>query len=58
MHIPPSTLIIVLFSYLLLLLSADWLQQLSGAWYRPFLIGLAIIIMAAWAYREQHGDDV
>lgn len=58
MYIPPSTLGLLVFSYLLLLLSADWLQDMSGAWYRPFLICGVIIAAAAWTYRQQNTDDV
>jgi hypothetical protein len=58
LYIPPSTLILLVFSYLLFLLSTDWIMQPSGVWYRPFLIALIIIAAAAWAYREQNSDDI
>jgi hypothetical protein len=51
-------LILLVFSFLLFLLSADWIMQPFGAWYRPFLIALIIIAAAAWAYREQNADDI
>jgi hypothetical protein len=58
LYIPPPTLILLVFSYLLFLLSTDWIMQPSGAWYRPFLIALIIIAAAAWAYREHNSDDI
>lgn len=58
MYIPPSTLLLLIGGYLLFLLSVDWVSQAEGAWYRPFIIGLVIIIAAAWSYREQHTDDL
>jgi len=58
LYIPPSTLILLVFSYLLFLLSTDWIMQPSGVWYRPFLIALITIGAAAWAYREQNSDDI
>jgi hypothetical protein len=57
-YIPPATLILLVFSYLLFLLSADWVMQETGAWYRPFIVALLIIIAAAWAHREQNTDDL
>ena len=57
-YIPPPTLILLVFGYLLFLLSADWILQVDGAWYRPFLLGVVIIAAAAWVYREQNSDDL
>lgn len=58
MYLPPSTLIILVFSYLLYLLSVEWAMQMDGAWYRPFILCLLIIIAGAWAYREQNSDEL
>lgn len=45
-------------SYMLFVASVDWISQATGAWYRPFLIGLVIIIIAAFCHREQNSDDL
>ena len=43
--------------YMLFLLSVDWVNQSGGAWYRPFIIGLIIIVVASWTHREQDTDE-
>lgn len=58
MYIPPSTLLFVLFTYLLFLLSIGWSMEAAGAWYRPLLICFAVIGIAAWAYQEQNSDEL
>lgn len=58
MYIPPSTLIFLVFTYLLFLFSVDWALDVDGAWYRPFVICFAVIALAAWAYREQNADEL
>ena len=58
MYIPPSTLIFLVFTYLLFLLSVDWALDADGAWYRPFVICFAVIALGAWAYREQNADEL
>ena len=47
-----------MFSYLLFLISVDWVSQADGAWYRPFIIGLLVILLAAFCHREQNSDDL
>lgn len=56
MYITRSTLLLMVFSYLIFLLSIDWLAQPDGAWYRPFIIGLLVIGIAALCHREQTDD--
>ncbi|MDX1491171.1 MAG: hypothetical protein R3332_07780 [Pseudohongiellaceae bacterium] len=58
MYISRSTLLLLLSSYLLFLLSADWVSQPDGAWYRPFIISGLIILVAAFCHREQHSDEL
>ena len=58
MYIPPSTLIFLVFSYLLFLLSVEWSMQPQGALYRPLLICFVVIALAAWSFREQNADDL
>lgn len=58
MYIPPSTLLFLLFSYLLFLLTVTWALQPEGAWYRPLIVCLGVIVVAAWSYREQHSDEL
>ena len=58
MYITRSTLLLLLFGYLLFLLSVDWVSQPEGAWYRPFIIGFLVITVAAFCHREQNADDL
>ena len=58
MYIPRSILVLLVIIYLLFLVSVDWINQPAGTWYRPFLIGLLIIIVASWAHREQDSDEL
>ena len=57
-YIPPQTLIFLLFAYMLFLLSSEWAVQPEGAWYRPFVLCLAVIALAAWAYRKDPPDEL
>jgi len=57
-YITRSTLLLLMFSYLLFLISVDWVSQADGAWYRPFVIGLLVILIAAFCHREQNSDDL
>lgn len=58
MYLTRSTLLLIMCSYMLFVASVDWISQATGAWYRPFLIGLVIIIIAAFCHREQNSDDL
>ena len=58
MYIPRSILTLLVIIYLLFLLSIEWLAQADGAWYRPFIIGFLIVVVAAWAHREQESDEL
>lgn len=58
MYIPPSTLIFLVFAYLLFLLGTEWVLQPDGAWYRPFILCFAVIALAAWSYRGQSTDEL
>jgi hypothetical protein len=58
MYLPQNTLVILVFTYLLFLLSLDWSMQSDGAWYRPFILCLLVIGVAAWSYREQNSDEL
>lgn len=58
MYIPRSILILLIIIYLLFLLSVDWINQADGAWYRPFLVGMLIIVIASWTHREQDSDEL
>ncbi|NQV68437.1 MAG: hypothetical protein HQ498_00290 [Pseudohongiella sp.] len=58
MYIPRSILILLVVIYLLFLLSVDWINQADGAWYRPFLVGFLVVIVASWAHREQDSDEL
>jgi hypothetical protein len=57
-YISRSTLLLLMFSYLLFLTSVDWVSHADGAWYRPFIVGLLIILIAAFCHREQNSDDL
>ena len=58
MYIPRSILILLVIIYLLFLVSVDWINQADGAWYRPFIVGFFIVIVASWAHREQESDEL
>ena len=58
MYIPRPLLTFLLIVYLLFLISVDWVNQAEGAWYRPFIIGLLIVAVAAWSHREQESDEL
>ncbi|PCH58841.1 MAG: hypothetical protein COC19_08160 [SAR86 cluster bacterium] len=58
MYIPRPILILLTSIYLLILLSTDWVSQPEGPWYRPFIVGLLIIIIAAWTHRERDSDEL
>ena len=58
MYIPRSILILLVIVYLLFLASIDWINQPEGTWYRPFLIGLLIVLVASWAHRERDSDEL
>lgn len=58
MYIPRGVLILLLTIYLLFLISVDWINQPAGAWFRPFLIGAAVVLMAAWIHRDQDSDEL
>ncbi len=50
-------LILIVFLYLLFLLSIDWITQAGGAWYRPHLAALAAIAVVALTLRERDSDE-
>lgn len=58
MYLPRSVLILLVFIYLLFLVSVDWINNSDGAWYRPFLLGCLVVLVAAWAHREQDTDEL
>ena len=58
MYIPRSILILLITIYLLFLLSVDWINQAEGAWYRPFLVGIAVVMAAAWVHRDRDTDEL
>lgn len=58
MYIPRSILSLLVVVYLLFLLSADWINEIQIAWYRPFIVGLVIIMVAAWSHRNRDGDEL
>lgn len=58
MYIPRSLLIMLVILYLLFLLSIEWINQVDGAWYRPFLVGLLVVVVASWSHREQDSDEL
>lgn len=58
MYIPRPLLALLVIIYLLFLLSVDWINQDSGAWWRPYLLGLFVVIVASWAHQEQDSDEL
>lgn len=58
MYIPRSILVLIIIIYLVFLISVDWINQPLGAWYRPFAVGLLIVLVAAWAHRDRDSDEL
>lgn len=58
MYIPRPILILLVIIYLLFVLSVDWMNEAEGAWYRPFIVGFLVILVASWAHREQDSDEL
>ena len=58
MYIPRSTLVLIIIVYLLFLTSIDWINEAQGAWFRPFFVGILVVIVAAWSHREQDSDEL
>ncbi len=58
MYIPRPILTMLVIVYLLFLLSVEWINQVGGAWYWPFLAGLLIVLVASWSHREQDSDEL
>lgn len=58
MYLPRPVLILLVFIYLLFLVSVDWIVSVDGAWYRPFLVGFLTIAAAAWAHQGQDADEL
>lgn len=57
MYIPRSMLMLLVIIYLLFLLSVDWINAAGELWYRPFFVGLLVVLVAAWAHRDQESDE-
>jgi hypothetical protein len=51
-------LVLIVIIYLLFLISVDWINQPVGSWYRPFAVGLLIVLVAAWAHRDRDSDEL
>ncbi|MCB1664149.1 MAG: hypothetical protein KDI28_00085 [Pseudomonadales bacterium] len=58
MYLTRTTLLLIMCSYMLFVSTVDWISQPAGAWYRPFLVALAVIVIAAFCHREQNSDDL
>ncbi len=58
MYIPRSILSLLVIVYLLFLLSVDWINETAIGWYRPFLIGFIVIIVAAWSHHDRESDEL
>lgn len=57
MYIPPFVVHLLLVIYLLFMVSAGWVAHPDGAWYRPFLLGLAVVLTASLAHRRRDADE-
>ena len=58
MYLSRPVLILLGFVYLLFLVSVDWINNINGTWYRPFLIGFLIVAVAIWAHHGQDLDEL
>lgn len=50
-------LMLLVIIYLLFLLSVDWINAAGELWYRPFIVGLLVVLVANWAHRNQESDE-
>ena len=53
MYIPRSILVLIIIVYLLFLTSIDWINEPQGAWFRPFFVGILVVIVAAWSLENK-----
>jgi hypothetical protein len=51
MHISPSLLLLTFIVFLFFPALQEWMTQGGTAWYRPYLLWLAIIILVQWGVR-------
>lgn len=58
MYIPPFIVHLLAVAYLLFAAGAGWAAHPDGAWYRPFLLGLAVVLIAALAHRRRDPDEL
>ncbi|MDF1766736.1 MAG: hypothetical protein P1V29_10155 [Gammaproteobacteria bacterium] len=57
MYIPRSMLMLLVIIYLLFLLSVDWINAAGELWYRPFIVGFIVVLVAVWAHRNHESDE-
>ena len=43
--------------YLLFLPSVDWINAAGELWYRPFIVGFIVVLVAVWAHRNHESDE-
>ncbi|MDF1762647.1 MAG: hypothetical protein P1U57_04475 [Oleibacter sp.] len=51
------SLVVLVGIYLISPIMMDWWLDVSGAWYRPFVIWLILIVLYIWLNRGQRQDD-
>lgn len=51
-------LLLVLSFYLFSPVIIDWWIEPAGAWYRPFLIWLALIVVSVWLEQQKGYDEL
>lgn len=57
MYINRSVLLLFAFLTLAFVIGMDWIRAGGSAWYRPFLLGLGIILLSALIQMHQNHDD-
>lgn len=57
LYIHRSVLLLFAFICLILMAGMEWASAPDAAWYRPFLLAGAIILLAALMQRHQESDD-
>jgi multisubunit Na+/H+ antiporter MnhE subunit len=50
-------LMLLVIIYLLFLLSVDWINAAGELWYRPFIVGFIVVLVAVWAHRNHESDE-
>ena len=57
MYIDRNLLFILAIAVMFIPTAQEWITSDRTAWYRPYLIWVAVIALAWWNQRKSYGDD-